>query len=317
MAPEDYQIIVVNDGSTDRSLEVAQEFATGRSNVTIIDQQNTGLGGARNAGTAAASGTFVMYVDSDDYLAADALAALVDIGVRLDLQVVAFDSNWVSDDDDLFQSRRPIAPGFEPEVLTGMEYMTTTRRYSSEAWAYLYRRDYLHDLGVSFPVRRYVEDILFTAEVLAAADRLAHVPVDVYRYVQRGDSIMNASGRAHARKLAEDLQHVVVGFSGLIDRWADDPAATPAFLERVRARQSAYVFFSIARFVRSDAPVGRILEATDEFRHVDAYPIRVPPKPGWKHRLLATMFDHRATLWLFTHATRGATTVMGIVASLR
>ena len=63
-----YEIICVNDGSTDGSLEVLQRLADGHPSIKIIDQANKGLGGARNSGVAQATGDYIWFIDSDDWI---------------------------------------------------------------------------------------------------------------------------------------------------------------------------------------------------------------------------------------------------------
>ena len=68
LSQNEYEIIVVNDGSTDNSGKIAEEYSKTYSNIILINQENQGLSGARNTGIQNAKGEYVQFVDSDDYL---------------------------------------------------------------------------------------------------------------------------------------------------------------------------------------------------------------------------------------------------------
>lgn len=76
---EQYEIICVNDGSTDNSLEILNGYASDNENIQVIDQQNAGHAAARNVGLQAAQGRYVWFVDSDDYIDAGCLGFLLRI----------------------------------------------------------------------------------------------------------------------------------------------------------------------------------------------------------------------------------------------
>lgn len=74
--PSDYEIIVINDGSPDKSADIARNILAGYPNCKVIDQPNKGLGGARNTGIENASGEYIWFIDSDDWIAPDSLSIL-------------------------------------------------------------------------------------------------------------------------------------------------------------------------------------------------------------------------------------------------
>ena len=76
MSECDYELIIINDGSTDGTLAKAQEWAAKHSNIRIISQENKGLSQARNAGIEASQGDYIIFLDSDDSLAEDSLVRI-------------------------------------------------------------------------------------------------------------------------------------------------------------------------------------------------------------------------------------------------
>ena len=313
------EIIVINDGSTDASARIAEDFAARHRNVRLISQDNQGLSAARNVGIAAATGSYLLFVDSDDYFASDVLADVVATAMRLDLQLLGFDRLDVDDADFVAQVRHSLPDGFRPTVQSGVEYVAS-RHHASEAWAYLYRRDYLLESGLRFEVGRFVEDILFTAECLCLADRIAHYPVDVYRYVQRSDSIMKVRSSAHNQKVIADLEHVVLSLDTLCMRWSADPRVSADFLQRMQERQQTYVFSLIARFIRSDTPLDPALSRTlQRLRATRAYPMDHFPwrdfGGGQPYRALAMSLQWGYLLWVFATLVRGAEHVRRVLES--
>ena len=84
----DMEVILVNDGSTDDSLSVCKEYAQRKSNVIVINKENGGLSDARNVGTKAATGDYIFYLDSDDWLAPDAIKSLYEFAIENDCEIV-------------------------------------------------------------------------------------------------------------------------------------------------------------------------------------------------------------------------------------
>ena len=74
---EDLEIILVNDGSTDKSLQICEQFAKHHEQTVIIEQDNQGLSVARNSGLQVATGDYVTFVDCDDYLESNSYKALI------------------------------------------------------------------------------------------------------------------------------------------------------------------------------------------------------------------------------------------------
>ena len=101
----DYEIIVVNDGSNDKSLEIAQSYAR-NNNVIIIDQKNGGVGNARNSGLMAARGNYVYFIDPDDYLISNCLNKLVTSCEANNLDILTFLSHQLQMINQSKQSQR-------------------------------------------------------------------------------------------------------------------------------------------------------------------------------------------------------------------
>ena len=100
---EDYEILVVNDGSTDSSKDILKEFQCKNSKIKIFNQLNRGLGGARNTGIVNAQGEYLLFLDSDDYLAENAIYILDKYIRRNNPDILAFDCNLTDVNDNIIQ----------------------------------------------------------------------------------------------------------------------------------------------------------------------------------------------------------------------
>lgn len=195
--PEDYEIVAVNDGTTDDSMEVLEAFrqAEAKSGVptapwVIVNQKNAGLSAARNAGLKAAHGTYVWFVDSDDYLVPGSGKPLLDRVEAERLDVLCFGLQLVSENGDIIPYDIPDSSG--GKRLKGEEFMLKVGMPPA-AWAAIYRRGYLQSKDLKFMEGILHEDQEFTPRAYYLARRIAFEPIVAYNYVQREGSIMKSA----------------------------------------------------------------------------------------------------------------------------
>jgi hypothetical protein len=157
--------------------------------------------------------------------------------------------------------------------VSGLQYLAG-QNYHNRVWSYLLDRQFLLDTGIRFESGKYVEDVIFTANLVSAASRMAFVPVGVYRYVQHPGSVMRTLGDAHALEMIAAYERVVFGLYDLRVRLSSGGWIEPGALARIRNLQQSFVFFLLGRLVRSQLPARPLLpEALARFRVIGVYPL--------------------------------------------
>ena len=184
----DYELICVNDGSTDGSLAILEEFQKTHTQVIVISQQNRGLSGARNAGIQAAKGDYIFFLDGDDWIEPNTLEVLAQSQSGEDL--VCFNGRRVFEDGT---TEEPDS-GIEETQLTGWEYYNKYALVSRKfhfvcSVLRLYRREYLLQNNLFFEEGIYHEDNLFTPLACYYAQTVKVIPDCLYIYRIREGSI--------------------------------------------------------------------------------------------------------------------------------
>lgn len=196
------EVIVVDDGSTDDTPALCLALQQDHPGLQVIRQPNGGLSAARNTGIQAACGEFVVLLDADDELIPfdlEVLSAFDGEILRVGVEEVAVDGQ--------VQCRQECsAPSSGADFLR--RHLQADSLYVP-SWAYAYRRSFLVQKGLRFMPGLIHEDMLFTVQALAAADRVASSDALVYRYIRRAGSItLQRSEAAILRRIAS-LEYIV------------------------------------------------------------------------------------------------------------
>ena len=198
---DDFEIILVDDGSTDgESGALCDRLAAEAPGITVvIHKPNGGLGDARNVGMERASGDYVLFVDSDDYLLPGLLQALREKLQETDADIIDF--GFVVDNDGAIRERHygeltalgTFSLDAHPEALLVLP----------AAWRRLYRRSLFLDNGIRYPSRVWYEDIRTTPKLFAKASSITSLNAPYYGYVVREGSITRNTNIARNREILE------------------------------------------------------------------------------------------------------------------
>lgn len=188
------EIIIVNDGSTDGSDRIAQEYADKYPHVSIIHQANGGVSRARNTGLQIAKGRYVTFPDADDILQPDMYQTLINMCEKDDLDAAQCNGEryFVGS-----QKVKPIIPAdrlTSTHVMDGATWLKTalaTNRYLHVVWLGVYRLELIKKNALYFEPGLHHQDIPWTTEFMFNAQRVRYTQTVLYRYFIHDQSISN------------------------------------------------------------------------------------------------------------------------------
>lgn len=184
-----FEIICIDDGCTDGSMKVVEQFALQHSNIVILHQQNAGQSAARNHGMRIAKGDYVWFVDSDDWVQPNILKDLLNQAYSENLDTLCFTFQYV--DESGVVSDGGFGMPSCPNVIDGKEFIYK-HRMPAGPWSAIHRRKFLLDNGIAYieGVKREDED--YTIRAYCSADRISYVNTVAYNYFQRTGSTMKS-----------------------------------------------------------------------------------------------------------------------------
>ena len=188
------ELIAVDDGSTDGSDEVLRSYS---DRIKVLSRQNAGQGAARNAALELASGEFVYFMDSDDWIEADTLEACVELCRNRKLDFTFFDATTFFDDGDSDLSAYPWfdyhRASFYTEPAPGVQILDDMLErgiYRCSVCMCVFRKSFIQREGLRFPEGILHEDELFAAEAYIKAGSIAGIAKDFYHRRMRAESVM-------------------------------------------------------------------------------------------------------------------------------
>lgn len=185
----DYEVILVNDGSTDESPAICREYQQKYPNTIVIDQENAGLSAARNTGIKIAKGNYIYFLDSDDWLAPNAIKLLYDIAIIKQCDVVqggffyAYEKACYLDDRYIKMEHGSFVLSKEE----AMKELIRNKYIKNFAWGKLYRADIVK--RHLFPNGVYFEDSYWQHLIMDEVRNYGVLPKPLYYYRQRESGI--------------------------------------------------------------------------------------------------------------------------------
>lgn len=203
----DIEIICIDDGSPDRCPDICEQYAAKDSRVKVIHQENQGLSAARNTGIAYASGEYIAFIDSDDWIHPNYLEVLYRLCVDNDCLISQCSLKKVWGNDEIVPEHLCRGVVFSGK---GMVH----RRFEADGWKHgvtwckLYHSSIFSE--IRFPIGKIHEDEFTTYLMLWKAPRVAYTNSKLYYYRQRSDSIMS-------KGFSEKSLHAIEAYEGRVE----------------------------------------------------------------------------------------------------
>lgn len=197
----DIEIICINDGSTDNSMITVRHFANRDSRIKIIEQQNLKQGAARNNGMKIASGEYIGFVDSDDWVDLNYFEKLYTIAKKYDADIALATNIRVG----RYKRKKRLNIENELFVTTLQDKFDICQQWKNECPTNkIYRNEMLKANNITWPEGCYCEDKLFTVQAVYYANGVVSTPGINYYYFRNPNSTVNTKKRKHFKSLIQD-----------------------------------------------------------------------------------------------------------------
>jgi len=195
------EIIIVNDGSTDKSLSICETYAKNDQRITIISQKNAGLSAARNTGIRAAKGKYLSFLDSDDFLALETLKETFEKAETESLDIVIYRYNKIDKNDNIILTNK-VQEIYTQDELKRRVYAV---HKSPMACDKLYSTKLFHDNNIYFPHGLYHEDVYITYKLVYYAKGIGVIEKAFYNWLIREGSISKSISVKHIDDILNSL----------------------------------------------------------------------------------------------------------------
>lgn len=198
------EIIIVNNGSTDNSFSICKKYAKNDKRIKLFNQENNGVSVARNFGITKATGDYIHFMDSDDYIPLNYYEKMISSLVN-----TASDADIVCGGFYFEKHPRESVKFDDIYIYTGNDKIEKTFVYKyMYIWRYLIKKSLLDKTKLKFEEGRYMEDLMFTISLFASANKVITLPNIQYFYRSNPNSIMNSKNKQKQRKRKHDEKYM-------------------------------------------------------------------------------------------------------------
>ncbi|WP_288222123.1 glycosyltransferase [uncultured Clostridium sp.] len=208
----DYELIIINDGSTDGSIKIIEDYRDKFKNIKIITQENKGLSETRNIGLKYAMGEYILFVDSDDFLRKDMLEKLINEALETNSDIVISNYYLYYSNINIIKYLKdmPKEQSYSNNEVINLMLMN---KIQGHVWNKLFKYTLLKEINFEFETDRFMEDIFPIFKAISRANKITYIDEALYFYRQREGSIINKKNK----KLTEDYYHAITSIIKYIE----------------------------------------------------------------------------------------------------
>lgn len=185
---QDFELILVDDGSTDASPSICDEYAAKDERIRVLHEPHSGVANSRQVGLEAAKGMYILYVDADDQVDPCMIADMYQVAVDQEADMVLCDYRELTHEGEVYRKQEPTAL----DGVAVLEDILDGKLYGA-LWNKMMRREWLLQTKASFPLELTMrEDLIFLSLCLPYASKIAYIPKAYYGYERRNASALTS-----------------------------------------------------------------------------------------------------------------------------
>ena len=264
------EILLIDDGSTDNCPQICDEWALKDKRIQVIHKQNEGLGMARNTGIEYATGEYICFFDSDDYIAPDAIEHSYLLAKKEFADIVVFGHNDVDLKNNIVKRFVPsvgnrvyvgdeVMSEFFPDFIAPSPHSKEPPRFHISAWVLLYSTNMIKSSGWRFVSEREIisEDVYSLLSLFQYVNKVAVLPEALYYYCKNNDSL----SRKYRPDRYERIKHFYLESLKLCEKLGYDS-------EIIHRVWDPYISFTIAALKQECKISGSYKNAVNAVRHI-------------------------------------------------
>lgn len=294
IAKSEYELIAVNDGSTDQSVQVIEKLQKEFSNINLVHKKNGGLSSARNYGIKHAKGEYIWFFDSDDYAEPNVLKNLIDKIEQDNLDLLYFNGCDMIGDKVMNMF---FIPNEQPtSIITGKSYIENFFIVIS-AWIFLVKKEILLEHDLWFTEGIIHEDFEFTLRLYRYIQRMSFFPHRVYNYVKRPGSITTIKTQTQTLKSIHSWQTIILLENKNLNDNSDYSMAAQKWINNHKFSGISALFFNIL-------PLDIKKKEFKKFKDIGAFNIKQTKFKRFKQYFICNILQVSWIFYLLMHFFR-------------
>jgi len=291
---EDYEVLIIDDGSTDDSYKVASDYVRLYSNFLLFSKRNTGESSTRNQLLKLAKGDYIYNLDADDYIVYNSLNQILETAIKYDVDVFGFNTRLT----DSFKEKELINAEVDIQIQTGINYIKRNRNLRHEVWWYIIKRSFLEETKLTFGTYEFNADVVFTLSLLLKANKFIFYSKSIHRYVQTPNSVIRSKNLIKRRIGIDNMCAMIVNYSKLISSVENQKySADPDVINNLKFRRDVFSFFTIIKIIKYGLGTNDIKRKISELKEAGAYPIKnfnLDKYNSFKYKFLVKILNNRS-----------------------
>ena len=278
---DEYELIVVNDGTQDNSVSIIQQLQLQYPNIRLINKENGGLSSARNVGVKHAFGKYIWFIDSDDYIDANVLRLILNKAYLEDLDVLGFGNKDIYPNGSIFYAytHKPVG------IVTGKDLLQHYE-LSVSACSFIAKRELYIKYDIQFTEGIYHEDYDFVIDLYEYCERIAYMRIYPYNYIVKSEgSITTSRNFPHVRKRLDSwisiINNIKSKYYNVTDPFSYSYYAT--------LWCSVYQFHALSALLLLDLPLKEKKEYVRKFKEIGCFSIDLNCSLNAKRKLIVLL----------------------------